>query len=76
MQCKKYGDETRVGTPELQRLQGAMLDYRADAMIVVTFGYFSKKAIEYARRNGIQLIDGDELVDMAQALGKEERPIE
>jgi len=64
VEVKQYASGTLVGRPELQKLQGARLYYRADAMIFVTFGHFSHQAHQYAKRESIRLIDGDELVQM------------
>ncbi len=68
VQVKQYASGTSIGRPDLQRLQGAMLHLRAHGMIFVTIGHFSAPAVEYAKQNGIRLIDGDELVAMAGGL--------
>ncbi len=64
VQIKQFASGLSVGRPELQKLQGAMLDSRADRAILVTLSSFSEPARRYAREHGIRLIDGDELINM------------
>ncbi|MCK4444960.1 MAG: restriction endonuclease, partial [Thermoplasmata archaeon] len=65
VQVKKYSDTNLVGRPELQKLQGAMLYQQADRAMFITLGFFSKPAQEYGKKQGIVLIDGNELMKMA-----------
>lgn len=65
VEVKQYPRTAKIGRPALQRLQGAMLHYRTHGMIFITLGYFTLQSIEYAKQAGIQLIDGDELMEMA-----------
>lgn len=64
VEVKRYASGTAIGRPALQKLQGAKQHYRTRGMIFVSLSYFSLKAIDYAKREGIRLIDGDELVRM------------
>lgn len=68
VQVKQFSEHVKVGTRDLQILQGSMLHYKAEAMMFVTLGFFSATAIRYARANGIELIDGNELIEMARAV--------
>ena len=62
VQVKKYSQENKVGTPDLQKLQGAKEEYRTNGMKIVTTGFFSSFALDYAHRHRIETIDGDELL--------------
>ena len=64
VQVKQYTSGLSVGRPDLQKLQGAMLDANTDRAIFVTLSNFSEPARRYARQHGLRLIDGDDLVDM------------
>ncbi|MHA2213919.1 MAG: restriction endonuclease [Candidatus Thorarchaeota archaeon] len=66
VQIKRFAESNLIGRPDLQKLQGAMLHQRADGMIFITLGYFSKPAQEYGKKQGIMLIDGLYLVEMAK----------
>jgi restriction endonuclease Mrr len=55
-----------VHRQEIQKLQGAMIHFKAGGGIFVTLGRFSKTALEYAAIHGITTIDGDELVALAR----------
>ena len=63
VQVKQWANP--VQRQELQKLQGAMVHFRADGGIFVTLGRFSSGAVEYGREHGLELIDGDRLVEMA-----------
>ncbi len=63
-QCKRYKDS--VGSPVVRDFRGAMVG-RADKGIIITTGTFSRDAKLEALRDGatpLDLIDGDELVEM------------
>ncbi len=62
VQVKKYSHP--VGTPTLQGLVGALLGAGADVPVVVTLSHFTQPAELYAQQLGIQLIDGEELINM------------
>ncbi len=64
VQVKRYAGGLSVGRPDLQKLQGAMLNEKTDRAVFVTLSNFSEPARRYGRRHGIRLIDGDDLVDM------------
>lgn len=63
-QCKRYKDT--VGSSVVRDFRGAMVG-RADKGIIITTGRFSRDAKQEATRDGatpLDLIDGDELVEM------------
>ena len=51
---------------KIQKLQGAMIDAEAHGAIFVTTSSFTRTAIDYAQRNGIELVDGEALDAMIQ----------
>lgn len=67
-QCKRY---KKVVTPsQVRDFRGAM-EGRADKGIIITTGVFTAQAKQEARRDGakpIQLVNGDDLVEMFQDL--------
>lgn len=64
VQVKKYSKENKVSTEDLQRLQGAKDHYRSNGMKIVTTGFYSSVALDYAHRHRIETIDGDELINL------------
>jgi hypothetical protein len=58
VQCKRYAPEHSVGSPELQRFSGALRHELAYEGYVVTTSFFTPSAQEWARREGIHLVDG------------------
>ncbi len=57
-QCKRYAANHPVGSPELQQFSGALRRALAYEGYVVTTGFFTPAAQEWARQEGIHLIDG------------------
>ena len=53
----KQWTTTTVGRPILQKLKGSMVDSKVNKGIFITSSKFSAQAIEYSKRNNIQLID-------------------
>lgn len=64
VQVKKYDQGNKVGTPDLQKLQGAKEHYRVNGMKIITTGFYSPFALNYASRHRIETIDGDELINL------------
>lgn len=67
-QCKRYRGS--VGAPIIRDFRGAMLG-RAEKGIIITTGTFTQDARREARRDGapgIELVDGEKLVDMFEKL--------
>lgn len=66
-QCKRYNGA--VSSPAIRDFRGAMVG-RADKGLFVTTGRFTSDAVKEATRDGappIDLIDGDELIDLIKA---------
>ncbi len=67
-QCKRY--QGTVTPSQVRDFRGAMMG-RADKGIIITTGSFTLEAKKEARRDGvrpIELVDGDNLVDMFESL--------
>ncbi|MFF2789852.1 restriction endonuclease [Streptomyces sp. NPDC058049] len=62
VQCKHYAEDNRVGSQDLQRFGGTCFAvHDADVAIIVTTGYFTAPALEYAATCGIVCVDGEAL---------------
>ncbi|MFF9340726.1 restriction endonuclease [Streptomyces sp. NPDC014773] len=62
LQCKQYGEDHRVGSPDLQRFGGTCYAvHEADVAVLVTTSSFTDPALEYAASCGIVCVDGTEL---------------
>ncbi|MFJ8085691.1 restriction endonuclease [Streptomyces sp. NPDC096205] len=58
VQCKRYGDEHRVGSQDLQRFGGTCYTvHEADVAALVTTSDFTAPAVEYAEQCGILCLD-------------------
>lgn len=69
-ECKCYDLSNRVGRPLLQKLVGANTTQHAQGLIFITTSSYTAQAVAYANECGIQLIDGNTLVQMCtQAWG-------
>jgi restriction system protein len=67
-QCKRY--TKAVSSPDIRNFRGAMMG-RADKGIIITTGTFTADARREASRDGappIELIDGEQLIDMLEEL--------
>jgi hypothetical protein len=67
-QCKCYGANHSVGSPELQQFSGAMRRALAYEGYFVTTSFFTPAAQEWAQQEGIHLIDGLALLHWRQRL--------
>lgn len=70
-ECKLYSPDNVVGRPLIQKLVGANATVNADNMIFVTTSSYSREAQFYAKMAIVELIDGFELLEMAQSLDGE-----
>ncbi|MER6347336.1 restriction endonuclease [Streptomyces sp. NPDC001595] len=58
IQCKRYGDDNKVGSQELQRFGGTCFTvHEADVAVVVTTSDFTAPAEEYAAQCGIVCVN-------------------
>jgi restriction system protein len=63
-ECKSYNPSNRVGRPLLQKLAGANTAQQAQGLIFITTSSYTAQAVAYVNECGIQLIDGNALVQM------------
>jgi len=61
VECKQFSPSKAVGRPVLQKLHSAMITESANGGIVVTTSSFSGPAEDFAKKTGIQHIDGEAL---------------
>jgi hypothetical protein len=64
VECKMYSKNTKIGRPIVQRLKGAMAGDNISNGYLVTSASFSAPARDYAAKNSIVLIGGQELETM------------
>lgn len=64
VECKCYALTNKIGRPLIQKLVGANQTELADRMIFITTSSFTSSAIKYADEVGVELIDGNKLVEM------------
>ncbi len=65
VQCKHW-KERSVGVKVVRELRGAMSDFGALRGIVACFGHYTDEAAQFAERNGIEFIAGENLVALIQ----------
>ncbi len=65
IQAKRYN--TKLDNTPIQEILGAKAYYGCNETMVVTNSYFTKKAIELAHVNQVQLIDRDDLIELLEA---------
>lgn len=70
VQCKGW-DAYRVGIKAARELRSAMALAKVGEGVLVTSGRFTQEAIDYARKENIQLVDGAELLAKIAALPPE-----
>lgn len=64
LQVKRYAEKNVVGRPAIQAFYGAPASVNADRGVFITTSSFSKGALEFARNQGIVLIDGIQLTEL------------
>ena len=64
LQVKRYAEQNVVGRPAVQGFYGALASANADRGVFITTSSFSKGALEFARNQGIVLIDGIQLTEL------------
>ncbi len=72
-QCKRYASAHSVGSPELQQFSGAMRRAFAYEGYFVTTSFFTPAAQDWARSEGIHLIDGLALLQWRTRLERRAR---
>lgn len=69
VECKCYSIEHRVGRPSIQKLVGANNIVLANKMLFITTSDFSVAAISYAEEVGVELINGNKLMELLDKQG-------
>ncbi|MGX6969475.1 restriction endonuclease [Vagococcus bubulae] len=64
IQAKRYAEDNKVGRAAIQSFYGALADVHADRGVFITTSDYSKGAIDFAKNQGIVLINGIELTDL------------
>jgi restriction system protein len=74
VQCKRYTPRNRIGSPAIQSFAGmALLHHGAGLPMYVTTSSYTDPARQLARRHGIELIDGDQLVTVLVTIRDRQR---
>lgn len=62
IQCKRYGEDNKVGSQDLQRFGGTCFTvHEADVAALVTTSDFTAPALEYAQQCDIVCVNGEDL---------------
>ncbi|MFE2589594.1 restriction endonuclease [Streptomyces anthocyanicus] len=70
IQCKRYGDDNKVGSQDLQRFGGTCFTvHGADVAVLVTSSDFTAPAAEYAAWCGIVCVNEERLRDWCEGGG-------
>jgi CheY-like chemotaxis protein len=69
IQCKKYALSNKVGEPVIRDLYGVVNSENANKGILVTTSSFSSKAVDFADKKPIELIDGQRLRSLLEQYG-------
>lgn len=64
IQAKRYKEDNTVGRSAIQSFYGALAGINADRGVFITTSSYSKGAQEFAKNQGIVLIDGIQLTDL------------
>ncbi|MER6853210.1 restriction endonuclease [Streptomyces flaveolus] len=72
IQCKRYCEDNKVGSEELQRFGGTCFTvHEADVAILVTSSDFTAPAVDYAEQCGIVCVDQHRLRAWSEGVGPE-----
>ena len=71
VQCKQW-KAYKVGVKPVRELLGVMVGMGATGAIIVTSGEFTRDAVNFARNNNIQLVDGVTLHEMTKGIKNSE----
>jgi restriction system protein len=72
IQCKRYAEDNKVGSEELQRFGGTCFTvHEADVAILVTSSDFTAPAADYAEQCGIVCVDQQRLREWCEGVGPE-----
>lgn len=65
-QAKRYQEGNGIGAPDIQKLFGAMQQSRSEKAVFITTSHFSPQAKNSAKELGIEVIDGERLIEILQ----------
>lgn len=74
VQCKQW-KSYKVGVSVVREMLGLMTAHRASGGIVVTCGQFTQEARKFAAGNGVEMVEGTELVELIRGVQKHPLPI-
>lgn len=63
LQCKRYGETSRVGAPAVRDLFGVLVHHAAAGAFIVTTGQLTKDAKDFVVGKPIEVIDEHGIVD-------------
>ncbi|MPQ23317.1 restriction endonuclease [Carnobacterium divergens] len=69
IQAKRYKEDNTVGRPAIQSFYGALAAVNADRGVFITTSSFTKGAQDFAKNQGIVLIDGIKLTELMLQYG-------
>lgn len=69
IQAKRYKEENTIGRPAIQSFYGALAAVNADRGVFITTSSFTKGAQDFAKNQGIVLIDGIKLTELMLQYG-------
>ena len=75
IQAKRYTEDNKVGRSAIQSFYGALAAVHADRGVFITTSDYSKGAVEFAKSQGIVLINGIELTDLMIQYGVGVEPV-
>jgi len=70
VQCKQWRSQ-KVGVKIVRELYGVMADSQASKGVIVTCGYFTQEALDFAIGKPIELIGGNALVELIRTVQSE-----
>ncbi|MGL4337809.1 MAG: restriction endonuclease [Turicibacter sp.] len=68
VEVKQFAPTNSVGRPVIQKFHSAMVDSGVVTGMVITTSYFTEDAKAYAKRQKIELIDGQQLVEWMEQI--------
>ena len=64
LQVKRYAEKNIIGRPAIQAFFGALASVNAGRGVFITTSSYSRGALDFARNQGIVLIDGIQLTEL------------
>lgn len=73
VEVKRYGEDSIVSRPQIQKLCGSCMVEGAKGIFVTCGGGYSKPALDYAKKANIQCITKEQLLNMIETVEKQEK---